>query len=281
LDTVNDVTYALPTLGTRPDWLRTCLRSLTSQDVDSMKIVVVGPTASPAAAIARDAGVEYLNFDRPGLSAAINEVWQTAGASSGYLAWLGDDDGLAPHSVRSTRDFLEARPDCVAAYGHCRMVWASGEAYAINRPGRFAASWLPYGSSRVPQQGSLFRGDVVRRLGGLDESLRYAMDYDLFLRLRQVGRLGYIPRELAFYRQHGEAISFNKGDGGSEHLLVRRRYLTRRLADGEWLWSRPAAVVDRVVGIATRHNGPVTAPPHDRTGQPYVADGPPNTDGAA
>lgn len=58
-----------------------------------------------------------------------------------------------------------------------------------SRSGRLAPALLSWGPSLIPQPGMLFRVADFRAVGGLDESLHYAMDLDLLLRLRRRGRL--------------------------------------------------------------------------------------------
>ena len=43
--------------------------------------------------------------------------------------------------------------------------------------------------------------------GGYDESLRFAMDLDMFLRLRSRGRFVSTPRTVASYRWHPDALT--------------------------------------------------------------------------
>jgi GT2 family glycosyltransferase len=252
----------VPTLGTRSEWLRSSLSSVLAQGPE-VHTVVVGPTASPALPVAEDHGLEYLSFDRPGLSAAINHGWAARGERYRYLAWLGDDDLLAPGSVAAAREALEGDPRATAVYGHCRVIWADGSTQYVARPGRFAAWWIQFGEDRVHQQGSLFRGEVVRRLGGLDESLRYAMDMDLFLRLRREGPLLYIPVELGAYRQHGSAISYNRSVGADEPSEARRRWRSATADAMADRFGTVVDVVDRAYGIALRRipSGPPPAGP--------------------
>src|SRR5207253_783261 len=83
-------------------------------------------------------GVEYCAYERPGLSAAINEVWQAYGAGADYFAWLGDDDVLSPISVFASTEHLDRHRECVAVYGRIRIIRADGSTVVTMRPGRLA-----------------------------------------------------------------------------------------------------------------------------------------------
>lgn len=252
----------VPTLGARPRELRLTLDTLRNQGVPGLQIVVVAP-GNALASLGNwlPEGVESLGFDRPGLSAAINYGWSTFGDSHHYLAWLADDDGLAPGSLTVTEAALDEHPAAVAAFGRCRVVWADGRTQYVSRPGQFAMWWAHYGADRVPQQGSLFRRSAVEQVGLLDETLKYGMDLDLLLKLFTVGNVLYVPREVGFYRQHLSAISFNKEDFGAEAAAIRARH--RRPPTG--IANATVRCVDRAYGVALRHL-PSPPPPANYTG---------------
>ena len=50
----------------------------------------------------------------------------------------------------------------------------------------------------------IFRRDAYWKVGGLDESLHYAMDWDLLLKLGKVGSVVLIPDHLANIRYYPE-----------------------------------------------------------------------------
>jgi len=59
-----------------------------------------------------------------------------------------------------------------------------------------------------------------------DETLKYAMDIDLWLRLGKVARPATIARPLTVFRDHaGSVSSANKIKARQEEFQVRRRYL--------------------------------------------------------
>jgi glycosyltransferase involved in cell wall biosynthesis len=225
---VSKALVVIPTLGTRDHWLPAAIASVTCQPTREVEVVVVAPTDSSAAEIAANCGVDYLAFDRAGLSAAINAAWIARGGDADYLAWLGDDDMLAPLSLVATMDHLDRAPSCVAVYGRARVLDPLGDTALIGRPGRFASVMLPYATDQVPQPGSLFRAGAVRQSGYLDEGLEYSMDYDLLLKLRRFGSLDYLPMELAAIRSHKGRISENRTDSGAEERMVRQRNWTPR-----------------------------------------------------
>ena len=228
---MNSTLLAIPTLGTRdPRWLRLSIASVRDQPVAGVRAVVVAPPESPARRVAAAMGVEFLPAQRCGLSAAINAVWRTLGADADYLSWLADDDVLSPVSLLAAVDHLDRDRRSVAVYGRMRVIRSDGSTEMLVRPGRLADWLLPYGTQQVPGVGTLFRATAVRQVGMLDETLTYAMDYDLLLKLRRLGRLAYLPVELAAVRIHRDRITETRTDGGREVAEVRERHLAPRQA---------------------------------------------------
>ena len=57
----------------------------------------------------------------------------------------------------------------------------------------------------LPQPAVFIRREAFERIGPLDESLVYSMDYDYWLRLAREGPLGLIEEELACFRVHARS----------------------------------------------------------------------------
>src|SRR6202790_838572 len=115
-----------------------------------------------------------------GQATAINEG--IARGTAPYVGWLNSDDTLLGGGLKRLVDTLERNPSAPAAYG---KVWNQVEATGARRP-----VWVePFSKARlavrciVSQPGTLIRRSAWEAVGGLDESLRMAIDYDLWWRL--------------------------------------------------------------------------------------------------
>ena len=65
-----------------------------------------------------------------------------------------------------------------------------------------------------------------KRIGGIDRSLRYAADYDLFLRMALAGRTGYVPFTFSAFRRHAGQKSIS---GSAAYERERRRIQAREI----------------------------------------------------
>jgi GT2 family glycosyltransferase len=236
----------VPTLGNRPEWLHACLRSLTTQS-RRPDVVVIGPSrATVAREMAEAFGVSYEPEQGSGLSAAVNQIWRNAGNE--YIGWLGDDDLLTPDSIRLTSTTLVEKRAAVLAYGNCRVIDNQGGTCFFMRPGRLAPWLMQYGADYLPQPGTLIRATAAHAVGLLDERLRYAMDLDLFLRLRRHGPFVYLPAELAAFRRHDTSLTVSNPAPGVEATRVRSRYLSPRALTLAYIWEPPIEVLGRAWG---------------------------------
>jgi hypothetical protein len=84
----------------------------------------------------------------------------------------------------------------------------------------------------------------------LDPALRYAMDIDLFLRLRTVGELVYVPHELALFRWHAQSTTVaNRAASEAELAAVR----ARQLPAGRRRWQPVLGPLAHGVGQVSYH----------------------------
>ena len=237
----------VPTLGRRNSYLVQTLDSIKDQAAEPADVVVVAPQdAIEARQLARERGARVAD-DPGGMAASLNAGMATAAARHTYVNWIGDDDLLTPGSLAISAGALDASPGAVVAFGACDYVDGDGRVLWTSRAGRFAPWLMTWGPNLVPQPGALFRLAAVREAGGLDPSLVYAMDLDLWLRLRRLGRFASTGHTLAAFRWHATSVTVaNRNASLDESEAIKRRYYTpaqRRLA---FLWERPVRAATRI-----------------------------------
>jgi hypothetical protein len=87
---------------------------------------------------------------------------------------------------------------------------------------------------------------LLDRIGYLDESLEYGMDYDLWLRLRG-SHVEYLPRILATYTWHpGSKTARNLWGNWRELIHVVRRHGGGWTPSLVWSFSRMLVTVGRI-----------------------------------
>lgn len=163
-----------------------------------------------------------------GQSQAINRGF--AHTTGEIMAWLNSDDILLPGALACVAEFFERHPEVDVVYGHRVLIDEDGREIGrwVMPPHDDAVlSWADY----VPQETLFWRRRIWERAGGkVDESFRFAMDWDLLLRFRDAGaRFARIPRFLGGFRVHSrQKTSAGISSVGFEEMdRLRSRVLGR------------------------------------------------------
>jgi len=122
-------------------------------------------------------------------------------ATGELLAWLNSDDTYLPGALQSAAEFFRDRPETALLYGDAHYCDTSGAIIGRYRTEAFdydKLAWFNF----ICQPSTFFRRDAFESAGGLDRTLNFAMDYDLWIRLGRRFPCRYLPRFLATYRLH-------------------------------------------------------------------------------
>lgn len=210
------------------------LESLRRQTLPDLEVVVVddGSTDRGPDVVERLARTDHRirlvgGTGRRGVAAALNVGLQHAGAP--FVARLDADDEAEPDRLERQLAALTADP---------ALVVCGSQVTYLGRRGRGVLGRVPLGDEEIRRElddtlhSPFFHPAVTMRRAGLEEVGGYrevfanSEDYDLWLRLRHVGRLLNLEAPLTRYRvsPHGATLS---------RLREQRRYalLARAAAD--------------------------------------------------
>lgn len=250
------VGIVVPTLGERLDYLRLCLRSIRA--AGDAHILLVGPVTLNVEALRSEGLLDsFVEDEKSGLPAAINQGVSNMPATIKYLNWLGDDDLLTPGSLDACKRILDSRDDVVMVFGSCDYVNSKGDAVWKNQSGPWAVPLLRFGPDLIPQPGALFRRSTFEEVGELKTNLGWAFDFDLFIRLSKVGKLAYLKQTLAQFRWHPESLSVeHRKQSVYEASQVRLAHLPTWMRPVSFLWEYPVRQATLVAGslVTTKAN---------------------------
>ena len=152
------------------------------------------------------------------------------------MAYLNSDDLLLPGSLRYVGRFFEENPKVDAVYGHRVLIdehdMEIGR-WVLPQHRDSILSWADF----VPQETLFWRRRAWEAAGGeLNEEFRFAIDWDLLLRIRDAGaKIFRVPRFLGAFRVHGDQKTSARidGDGADEMARIRQRIHKRRISQEE------------------------------------------------
>ena len=246
---MNNIGIVVPTLGSRPEYLLEALKSI--RDAGECFIVIVAPTqADVDKVIDRGFFDELVEDPMQGLVEAINTGVRALPQQVDFFNWLGDDDTLAPNSLRMSSSPLEDDPEVVCVFGMCQYMNQDGQPIYNNRFGRFAVPLLKFGPQLIPQPGALFRRTAFNKVGGLDPTYKCAFDLDLLLKLKKIGKIRYVPNQLSSFRWHSDSLSVrSRNVSVREARKIRQKDLTWFFRFFSPTWEIPLEKLIYLAGI--------------------------------
>jgi glycosyltransferase involved in cell wall biosynthesis len=238
------------------------LASIASQTLNDWVCVIVDDgsdddTSEIAGEFIRsDDRFTLLRQPASGPSAARNRGMDAVRERSEFLTFMDADDVWLPHALETLVERARGDPLAIGAHALGDFIDERGE---LLRPGEFAAigrsrlgckggwphSWsvsLPTCFENVVTQSVLFppgvmvaRADAYRAVGGFDDRVRYAEDWDMVIRLARRGHLAFIDDVVLLYRRHASNLGTSaqvphaakrvrqKAFFSSENNVVQRR----------------------------------------------------------
>jgi glycosyltransferase involved in cell wall biosynthesis len=186
-----------------------------------------------------------------GISDAMNRG--LALVSGDIVGFLHSDDFYPDSRVLSrVAEAFSAEPN---------SVWATGGAYLVDVEGdiireigvrRYSFSRL-LRNNIIIHPSTFVRRQTLVDLGGFDITLRYAMDYDLWLRLGLIGDPIHIHSDLACFRVHAGSLSTKFESAAIEEEFQIRAALLKNRGSHVWPY-RMHHVIRKQLAVLNRIN---------------------------
>ncbi|HUO07673.1 MAG TPA: glycosyltransferase [Phycisphaerae bacterium] len=227
-------------------WLRESVESVRGQTVGDWELIAIddGSTDDSGAVLAElakgDGRMRVLSRDNRGLVATRNELLGMARGE--FVAWIDSDDRMTPERLALQLERFSREPGLICLGGACTLTDPEGLPI---RTHAFPTDHEPLVEIMREDIAFYFPSVTMRReaalkVGGFREPLRIGEDYDICLRMSEVGRVGNVPEVVLYYRQH-MASTANAGRakcaayrGLVKELAAERRWRgTDRLQRGE------------------------------------------------
>ena len=218
-----EVSVIIPTYNRRA-MVREAIESVLAQSVREFELIVIddGSTDGTAEELARlgDA-IRVERIEHRGPAAARNRGVEMARAP--LIAFLDSDDLWAPNKLERQLAFMRANPGC--AISQTNEIWIrNGRRVNPGLRHRKRAGDIFIDSLRtclISMSATMMRTDLFRSLGGFDEIMDAAEDYDLWLRILIDHEVGLLDEPLVTRR--GGHPDQTLGDDSRDRSLPHSR----------------------------------------------------------
>ncbi|MHB0976068.1 MAG: glycosyltransferase family 2 protein [Candidatus Aquicultorales bacterium] len=190
------------------DFIEQTIRSVLEQGYPDVEHIVIdgGSTDGTLDILKKyETDVKWISEPDKGQSHAINKGF--AMARGEIIGWINSDDYYFPGAFHKAVDCLNSHPEVGLVYGYCAKVDEKGKEIEVLRSPEFDRGLLYKNPCLIWQQSVFFRKALLDTAGLLDDTLHYAMDYDLWIRMAKEGDFKLIPEILAAYRFSRESKS--------------------------------------------------------------------------
>ena len=127
-----------------------------------------------------------------------------------YIARQDHDDISLPHRFQKQSKYLDDHENIVMVSCNMDRIDSCGRTIRKMRPScrtELVPWFLLFSNFIAGHSQVMFRRKPVVELGGYDETLHSAQDYDLWVRLLEKGQIAILPEVLLKYRWHEKSIS--------------------------------------------------------------------------
>jgi GT2 family glycosyltransferase len=230
------VTIVVPSLN-QGCYIREALDSILDQAYPNLEVLVMdGGSTDGTVGMLREYGdrIRYVSGPDGGQSEALNRGFQTA--SGEIVGWLNSDDRYCPDAISKSVSALVANPAASMVYGEADLIGEDGAVLERFPSTQAFDLWkLVHVSDFIMQPTVFMRAAALREVGGLDESLHFGMDWDLWIRLACRGEVIALDAVIAQTREYAETKT---ASGGFRRWRELRAIMKRHGASG---WS-PGAI---------------------------------------
>lgn len=222
-------------------WLGTTLASVAAQDCKGVDLVILDSTPDEACAKIVESFADQLDIRYEHMPETISWTAKTniavERAKASHISILHQDDLWLPYRVARIREAIAAFPEAAMLLN---------PSYIVDERARRLGLWrCPLPHDRVLSASEVMEplliqnfigmpAPVIRRedwfaVGGMDETLWYTPDWDLYLKLARIGRTVYQRSPSTAFRIHPTSLTVTGSRNLSDFEAQMRTVLDRHL----------------------------------------------------
>lgn len=185
--------------------------SVLEQNYEPLEYIIVdgGSTDNTLEILKRYKGrLHWISEPDEGQADAINKGFRMA--SGEIFGWLNADDLYTPNALHTVAETFTKLPDIAFIYGDALAIDEHNKTYGFRTHVRQTDfQTLVHVGDPIVQPAAFWRRSLWNNVGELDQSLRYTLDYEYWMRAAKYYRFHYIPICLAQERLYSSAKTFS------------------------------------------------------------------------
>lgn len=212
-------------------FIKETIESVLSQNYPNLEYWIIdGGSKDETLRILKSYGnkIRWISEKDKGQVYAINKGLRKVNGD--IISYLNSDDLYLPNTLNTVAEYFLSNP---------QAKWISGDYFIIDEKGKkiqsYIASYKNYLRKKptferlcianyIVQPSTFFHREIVKEIGFFDESLRYCMDFDYWMRIIRKYPLPVLKNHFSLFRIH------RKSKGGSqyekqfqeEHKIVKK-----------------------------------------------------------
>jgi glycosyltransferase involved in cell wall biosynthesis len=227
------ITIITPTYN-QSGFIQETIDSVINQNYPNLEYIVIdgGSTDDTLDILKHNSSqIKWFSEKDRGQTNAINKGLKLA--TGDIIAYLNSDDILLPGAFETVAEYFQKHPTCQ---------WVTGYAHIIDENGHKTRSqislykniWLQIRSlstllitNYISQPSTFWRKSLQDEIGEFNESLKFVMDYDYWIRMASRYPLGLIRKPLSCFRTHPSSKMRSKEQLGSDEEAIMISQYTR------------------------------------------------------
>jgi glycosyltransferase involved in cell wall biosynthesis len=225
------ITIVTPTLN-QGQYIERTILSVLNQNYPNLEYIILDGGSRDGTAEIVSKYTRYISHWRSqrddGQAAALREGF--ARATGEIFAWINSDDLYLPGVLKQVGSMMREHATTDVCYGNMYLLDSTGEVIAERRltgcSARLLALGIRHGGFGIYQPAAFWRRGLYERVGGIDSTLHFDMDNDLFIRFALAGtRFRFYRRPVVGFRIHNASKTFALQDRSKSELpMLIRRY---------------------------------------------------------
>lgn len=207
------ISVIMPVYNTKEEYLTAAVESVLNQSFSDFELIVVDDGSREdcleCVTAYDDKRIRIIkNEQNFGPSISSNRAIEVANGE--YIARMDSDDISLPNRFEKQVSFMDANPEVVVCGTACKRI-GDGHVYPFLKndiPRELLQIRLLTANINLANPTAFIRKSVFEKNGvRYDESIRYSLDYAMWVECIKLGEIRVIPEVLLEYREHEEQVS--------------------------------------------------------------------------